>query len=310
MAPGSADTPPAAPNVNALVRHTLASVVQLGTDHGVVGAGLVLDSQGHILTNSHLIGHSKRVGVGVYGISGALPATVVGTYSPDDLVLIKLDSPPPTLQPVEVADSSKALIGEPVVAMGFPLGTPGSVTTGVISAVGRTITQADLFGAATIPNVLQTSAAINPGNIGGALVDNAGKVVGMPIAAGSADPPGIGYAIPASTLTDIAAQLGKSGRLTTSKRSWIGVGVRSVTRQGAPAGAQVATVHPGSPAAAAGLKSGDIITHLGTAPIPNAVALRAVLADTAPGPTVPITLASPTGRTRTLQIALAPLLNP
>jgi S1-C subfamily serine protease len=296
--------------VNALVRHTLASVVQLGTDHGVVGAGLVLDIQGHILTNSHFIGHLKHVGVGVYGVSGALPATVVGTYSPDDLSLVKLDSPPPRLQPVELADSSKAVIGEPVVAMGFPLGTPGSVTTGVISAIGRTITQADLFGAATIPNVIQTSAAINPGNIGGALVDQAGKVVGMPIAAGLADPPGIGYAIPASTLIDISAQLIKSGRMATSKRSWLGVGVRNVTRQGAPAGAEVATVHPGSPAATAGLKPGDIITQLGTAPIPNAGALRAVLANTAPGPTVPVTLASRAGHTHTVQITLAPLLSP
>jgi S1-C subfamily serine protease len=149
------------------------------------------------------------------GSPTAYPASLVGAYEPDDIAVIRLNSPPPSLKPAQFADSSSAKAGDIVLALGNPLGLTGSVTSGIVSATGRTVTESDEGASpgAAIPDALQTSAEINPGNSGGALVNLSGQVIGMPTLAaldpqlGESAAPGIGFAISSNLVKDIAGQL-------------------------------------------------------------------------------------------------------
>jgi S1-C subfamily serine protease len=282
--------------------------VQIIAGQDVVGTGVVFDAAGHIVTNAQFVGNGAHLGVGVFGLAGAQPATLVGTYQSDDLAVLKLDKPTAQLKPMAFADSAKALIGQPVVVTGFPSGSNGSVTTGVVSGIARTVTQANSYGGATIPNLLQTSAAVNSGNIGGALLDDTGKMLGMPVPSSPAVEPGLGYALPVARISDLATQLIKNGRVTTSHRSTLGVGVLNATSHGAPAGAEVVSVDPGSPAAAAGIRPGEVISKIGPLTITSAVSLRNVLANSEPGQTMPVVLLNKDGHTRTTTLTLGALL--
>ena len=164
-----------------VVAKVLPSVVQITSDRAL-GSGIVFDSKGDILTNAHVVGRATKFQVRLADNPKSIPATLVGAYRPDDLAVIKLDPPPSTLHPAHFGDSSKLQAGQIVLAMGNPLGLTGSVTDGIISFTGRTLTEPAEGGAqpATLPDAIQTSAAINPGNSGGALVDLAGDVIGVP----------------------------------------------------------------------------------------------------------------------------------
>jgi len=303
--------PPAAVagDVNPLVRQVLPSLAQVSAGAGV-GSGLVLDTEGHVITTAHLIGETKKVlvSVGLEGVTGALPATVIGAYAPDDLAVVKIDSPPNGLQPARFGDSTKLLVGNPVTAIGFPFGIPSSVTTGVVSGIGRTITESVASGAATVPGLIQTSAAINPGNGGGALLDSGGAIIGMPVLMATGDPPGIGYAINASMLRDIGAQIIKDGRVTTPHRSKLGAGISSATSHGKPAGAKIATLEPGGPAVMAGLREGEVVVGVGALPINAAQDLATALANAEPDQVVMVTVADDADVKRTVEVKLAPLL--
>jgi putative serine protease PepD len=201
------------------VNSVLPSVVEIQTSVGL-GSGVIFDSSGDIVTNDHVVGTSTSFQVLINGSSAQLTGQLVGTYPASDLAVIKVTSPKP-LSPAAFGDSADLHVGDVVLAMGNPLGLEGSTTEGIVSALGRTVTEPDGDGSpgATLKGVVQTSAAINPGNSGGALVNLEGQVVGIPTLTAT-DPqiggtaPGIGFAIPSSTVTSVAQQLIATGQVT------------------------------------------------------------------------------------------------
>jgi S1-C subfamily serine protease len=271
-----------------VVRQVLPSVVLISTGEGL-GSGVVLDRAGNIVTNAHVAGDATEFKVQVPGDPAPRTATLVGTYPPDDLAVIRVDDPA-GLQPAKFGDSAKAQAGDVVLAVGNPLGLSGSVTSGIISATGRVVAEPASDGqpGATLPDAIQTSAPINPGNSGGALVTTAGEVIGIPTltAAGSqgSQVQGIGFAIPSNLARDIAHQLITSGKVTNSHRAAIGAQVGTVTGQdGAPAGTGIVAVTSGGPADRAGLRAGDVIQSAGGTPTPDTQSLAGVLAGADPG---------------------------
>jgi len=295
------------------IRRVLPSVVEIKTASGL-GSGVVYDTAGHIVTNAHVVGTATSFQVFLAGSASPLPAKLTGSYPPDDLAVIQVTGAA-HLVPARFADSSKLQVGEIVLAMGNPLGLASSVTDGIISAVGRTVSEAQEPGSpgATLPDVIQTSAAINPGNSGGALADLAGQVVGIPTLAaidqqlgGAA--PGIGFAIPSNIVTDIAGQIITTGHVTNSHRAAIGVSVQTVTGpDGQPAGAGIAAVTPSGPAAKAGLQAGDVITAVNGTATPDTETLAAVLAGLQPGQQVPLSITKADGSTATVHVTLGQL---
>ena len=189
------------------------------------------------------------------------------------------------------------------MAIGNPLGLSGSVTEGIVSATGRTVTEPATAGspAAALPGAIQTSAAINPGNSGGALVDLEGEVIGIPTLAavspqGGSQAPGIGFAIPSNLARDIAGQIISSGHVTNSRRAAMGAQIATLTGpDGSPAGAGVVAVTSGGPADRAGLRAGDVIRSLGSTQTPDATALSQALAAARPGQQVTVTFTRGTG---------------
>ncbi|AXI78109.1 S1C family serine protease [Peterkaempfera bronchialis] len=281
-----------------VVKAVLPSVVEIETPSGL-GSGIVYDDQGDIVTNAHVVGSATTFKVTLANSEKALAATLVGSYPQSDLAVIRLRTPPAGLRPATFGDSTKVQVGEIVLAMGNPLGLSSSVTQGIVSAVGRTVSEPSSGSGpgATIPNMVQTSAAINPGNSGGALADLAGRVIGINTLAavdqdlGGGAAPGIGFAIPSSAVTLIADQLIKSGRVTNSGRAALGVTVRTVLGGPSgfqPVGAAVVAVSHGGPAAKAGIRAGDIITSLGGTTIDSADTLTQVLAAKSPGDRVKV----------------------
>jgi putative serine protease PepD len=301
-----------------VVAKVLPSVVQITSDRAL-GSGIVFDSKGDIVTNAHVVGRATKFQVRLADNPQSIPATLVGAYRPDDLAVIKLDQPPSTLHPAHFGDSSKLQAGQIVLAMGNPLGLTGSVTDGIISYTGRTLTEPAEGGGqpATLPDAIQTSAAINPGNSGGALVDLAGDVIGVPTLAalepqsdglgGAA--PGLGFAIPSNVVTDIAGQLvAHNGHVVNSHRAELGVRVVTVVDPtGQPAGMGVVSVVPGGPAAAAGIQPGEVITAVSNTPVHDASDLAQTLARLDPGQKVDVNLTTAQGTTRTITVTLGQL---
>lgn len=245
-------------------------------------------------------------------------ARLVGRYAPDDLAVIKV-ADRKNLRPASFADSGKLAVGDLVLAIGNPLGLASSVTEGIVSATGRTVSEPAEQGSpgVTLPDTIQTSAAINPGNSGGALVNLAGQVIGIPTLAatdqqlGGGAAPGIGFAILSNTARLIARQLAKSGRVTNSGRAALGVAVSTVTNaSGSPAGAGVVSVTKGDPAARAGISAGDVITALNGTATPDAEALTGALAELRPGQSVKLTVVRPDGDKTTVQVTLGQLTGP
>lgn len=264
------------------------SVVVIETANGL-GSGVVFDAKGDIVTNAHVVAGSSSFSV-TLADGQRLDGTLVGSFPGDDLAVIHVNGT--NLHPATFADSSKLAVGDIVLAAGNPLGLRSSVTEGIVSAIGRTVSEP---GGAVLPNVIQTSAAINPGNSGGALVDLAGNVVGIPTLT-ALDPQlgsaatGIGFAIPSNVVVDIAAQLIAHGRVIDSHRAYLGV--QAIDVNGAP-GAVVYSVQAASPASRAGISRGDAVTSVDGRATPSAEDLAAVLADLRPGQSVRISIVHP-----------------
>jgi putative serine protease PepD len=256
----------------------LPSVVTLavrGSSSAGSGSGQVIREGGYILTNDHVIAPAVGGGIEVLFAGGQTePATVVGRAGALDLAVIKVRSPD-GLPVITIGRSETLRVGQPVVALGSPLGLTGTVTSGIISALGRDVPlPAEDGKAAIVPGAIQTDAAINPGNSGGALVDCAGHLVGVntaiatvPNAAGEAGggSVGIGFAIPVDLATVVADQLIAQGRFTPA---YAGVTVApvppgAVERFGVTDGLYVQAVSSAGPADRAGLRTGDIITAVG-----------------------------------------------
>jgi putative serine protease PepD len=259
----------------ALDRSSLAGIVAAVKDSVVSiftqdaeGSGVVLDTNGYILTNNHVVAEAQGNSVRVTFASGkSVQAKVVGTDARTDLAVVKV-SGVSDLSPAKFGDSDVLQVGDSVIAIGSPLGLDGSVTSGIVSALNRTIdersqqnpfSQQQSQGGATIAGAIQTDAAINPGNSGGALVNMAGEVVGINTAiatggTGSSGNIGVGFAIPSNRAKEVAQDLIKGQKVS---HPYIGVSVGTATGN---AGAQVASVVDGSPASKAGVAQGDVIT--------------------------------------------------
>ncbi|KOV70979.1 S1C family serine protease [Streptomyces sp. MMG1121] len=280
-----------------VIKEVLPSVVQIQASQEL-GSGVVYDDQAHIVTNAHVVGTGKSFKVTTANNEQPLTASLVYSYPDQDLAVIKLDKVPSGLKPAVLGDAEKVEVGQIVLAMGSPLGLSSSVTEGIVSATGRTVSENPEHGgtSATIANMVQTSAAINPGNSGGALVNLNGQVIGIPTLA-AADPqlggsaaPGIGFAIPASMVKTIADQIIKKGKVTDSGRAALGITGRTVLDDNyQPAGVAVVSVKKGGAADRAGLRGGDIITKLGDEPISTITSLSVALATDKPGQKTSVT---------------------
>ncbi len=293
-----------------VVSQVLPSVVEISTSEGS-GSGVVYDSKGDIVTNAHVVGTAATVQVNPASGGKALAAKVLGVFAPDDLAVIKVESGAGALHPASFGRSSSVRAGEIVLAMGNPLGLTGTVTDGIVSATGRTVSEGQGSSAVLI-SAIQTSAAINPGNSGGALADLAGQVIGIPTLA-AADPQlggaaaGIGFAIPSDTITSIAGQLIASGKVSNSGRASLGISAQTVVdASGQPAGTGVVAVTPGGAAARAGLQAGDIIVSVAGQPTGSVTALQSVLAAQQPGDRVPVRI-SRNGTQSTVTVTLGSL---
>ena len=293
-----------------VVAQVLPSVVQIVTSEGS-GSGIVFDAKGDIVTNAHVVGTATSLQVGLASGGKPLPAAVVGVFSPDDLAVIRVQDGAGSLHPASFGRSAAVRVGEIVLAMGNPLGLTGTVTDGIVSATGRTVSEGQGSSAVLI-SAIQTSAPINPGNSGGALVNLAGQVIGIPTLAATSPQlggaaAGIGFAIPSDTVTSIAAQLIASGKVTNSGRGSLGISAQTVAdAAGQPAGVGIVAVSPAGAAARAGITAGDIITALDGQPVTSLSALQSVLAAHKPGDRVQAQL-SRDGTVATVTVTLGSL---
>ncbi|MEU0967712.1 trypsin-like peptidase domain-containing protein [Streptomyces sp. NPDC005917] len=294
-----------------VIKDVLPSVVQIQATSDL-GSGVVYDGNGHIVTNAHVVGNEKKFRVTTANNEQPLTATLVYSYPEQDLAVIRLDKIPGGLKAAAFGDTEKVDVGQITLAMGSPLGLSSSVTEGIVSATGRTVSENPEDGGtgATIANMVQTSAAINPGNSGGALVNLDGQVIGIPTLAAS-DPqlggsaaPGIGFAIPASMVKTVADQIIKQGKVVDSGRAALGITARTVVDVNyQPAGVAVVTVKRGGAADKAGIRPGDIITKVGDDDITTITSLAESLATARPGQKTTVTYHR-NGIARTVEVTL------
>ena len=269
------------------------------------GSGFVLDKDGYILTNAHVVEDAREVGVRFTEESDLVEAKVIGADLSSDLAVLKVDpDDAPKLVPLKLGDSADLRVGDPVIAIGNPFGYSRTVTTGIVSALQRQITAPNNF---QIDNVVQTDASINPGNSGGPLIDSHGEVIGINsqiATGGSSGSVGIGFAIPVNTAKEIVPQLEDDGEV---ERPFLGVTTTTVSDQQAEdlnlpvdQGALIQDVVSGGPADKAGLRGGrtaiaqglkvggDLIVKVDGQDIEQSADVADAILDRKPGDTVEI----------------------
>ena len=283
--------------VVAKVRPAVVQVNVTTQGGGGLGSGVIIDGRGYIVTNNHVVNGAQTIEVVLYD-GTRLPAQIVGTDPADDLAVIKVTPPKNGLTTVKIGDSTKLSVGQDVLAIGNPLGITQTVTSGIISALSRNVSEGQ--GGATLPDAIQTDAPINPGNSGGALVDMQGNLVGIPTLT-AIDPQfntpanGVGFAIPSNRVSFIAQQIIANGRVTHTGRAVLGVQVASVDANLAAQdnlsvdhGALIISLTQGYPAASAGLKPGDVIVQIDNTPVNDTASLGGALVNKNPGDTVAV----------------------
>ncbi|OYO08537.1 trypsin-like peptidase domain-containing protein [Enemella evansiae] len=273
---------------------SVVSIAVQGRTGSAEGSGVIYDRSGNIVTNNHVVngvgaGAQLQVTLSNYQVYAA---TLVGSDPSTDLAVIRLQNPPGDLQPIALGDANNLTVGQPVMALGNPLGLSETVTTGIVSALDRpVITQQQSGGNSplsggtpqqAVTNAIQTNAAINPGNSGGALVDVSGKLIGITssIASlgssqGTSGNIGIGFAIPVNQVRSVADQLISGG---TVQQAYLGVSSTDATAKvdaSSFSGAGVRQVVSGSPADQAGIRVGDVILGIDEDTVPNSEALIA-----------------------------------
>ena len=252
-----------------------------------VGSGFIINADGHVVTNNHVVEGAETVQVKLSD-GRELTAKVVGRDPKTDLALLKVEAT--GLPVIGLGDSAALQVGEPVMAIGNPFGLEQTVTTGIVSATGRVI------GAGPYDDFIQTDTSINPGNSGGPLINARGQVIGINsiIFSRTGGSVGIGFAIPVNLAKSVFSQLAATGRV---ERGWLGVTIQELTPAlvkslGLPdgRGALVAQVSDDSPAAAAGIKQGDVIVSVAGRPITRSADLPPVVANLEPGRSVTLSV--------------------
>jgi len=267
------------------------------------GAGVVFDKQGDIVTDEHVVAGASTVTVHFQdGVSKS--ATVLGTDPSTDMAVIKVNVNASELHPIPFANSNGAQVGDPVVAIGSPFGLPGTTTAGIVSAVGRSITAPNNY---TIPGAIQTDAAINPGNSGGPLLDANGDVLGLndQIQTNSGDSAGVGFATPSNADVTVANTI-IAGK--TVEHPYVGIcldenGPAKISTSGGPS-CSTGPVVAGSPAAKAGLASGDTITKINGRTIADSDGFISVISTYKPGDTVTLTVREPDHKVESVKVTL------
>lgn len=300
-------------SVQAVAEKVVPSVVQIevsGPQGGGEGSGIILSSDGLILTNNHVVGSASQGGqLRVAFADGTkAPATLVGTDPVSDLAVVKA-SGRTDLTPIELGSSNSVNVGQQVVAIGSPLGLASTVTEGIISALNRPVsTSGEAGNQNTVIDALQTDAAINPGNSGGALVNMDGKLIGINTAiatvggtsGGQAGSIGLGFAIPIDQASRIADELIKTGKASQSI-----IGIQVPNRDDAN-GATVVEVTAGGPADKAGIPKGTVITKVNDRVIYSGDSLIAAIRSYPPGEKVSVTYTDARGdNPNTVEVTLA-----
>ncbi len=310
------------PNWTATAAAVAPSVVSITNQlsNGVAqGSGVVIDDKGHVLTNNHVVADTQKLTV-TLSDGHTYAASIAGTDASTDLAVVTIKNAPSGLKAIALGDSSALKVGDPVMAVGNPLGLAGTVTTGIVSALNRPVkTQSsqqqapvDPFGnpfgqqgqqpstsEPVVTNAIQTSAAINPGNSGGALVDGSGRLVGINSAIASLGSSssssesgniGIGFAIPVNEAKNIATQLIDKG---SAAHPYLGVTLTDGSGSDGSAtvtGAKIESVVSGTPAASAGLKAGDLVVAIDNLPVESADSLIGSVRAHSVGDTVDLTV--------------------
>ncbi|GAA4922439.1 putative serine protease PepD [Stackebrandtia albiflava] len=277
-----------------IISQLLPSVVTIWVDSdegGGNGSGFVYSSEGYIVTNQHVANLADADGARMtvqFNDGTEIPAEVVGGAESTDIAVIKVDRT--GLPAVAVADSNDLVVGDPVIAIGAPLGLSHTVTDGIVSALDRPVVAGESERDSTVTAAIQTDAAINPGNSGGPLVDAGGALVGVVSSIytianeeGEGGSIGLGFAIPSNQVVRIASELIDTGEAT---RTELGVSLEQ-SRPGVP-GAQIESVDSGGPAAEAGITEGDVIRSINGTPVLSDVHLRALVLKYGGGDTVTI----------------------
>jgi len=254
-----------------------------------LGSGVVVSPNGYLLTNNHVIEGADDIEV-MFNDGREAKATIIGTDPETDLAILRVNLQ--GLTPIALGDSDALQVGDPVLAVGNPFGVGKTVTSGIVSALGRS-----QLGLNTFENFIQTDAAINPGNSGGALVDVMGNLVGINTAiySRSGGSMGIGFAIPISTARQVMEAIVQDGQVT---RGWIGVEPRDLSPElaesfGLPVGQSgvlIAGILQNGPAAQAGIKPGDVVTQIAGQPVSNVAQLLTRVAAIRPGQSAPLTV--------------------
>jgi len=341
QSPGASSSGASSIDVGAIYRSGGPAVVQItstsqgepGTDafgnvvpgqaQRALGSGFVIDKEGHIVTNYHVVQGAADIEVS-FSNQDTVTATLVGTDPSTDLALLEVDVDAQALTPLALADSDQVEVGDPVVAIGNPFGLERTVTAGIVSALQRQVRAPNNF---TIDHVIQTDAPINSGNSGGPLIDADGRVIGVnsqiETANGAGGNVGIGFAVPSNTVKSVVAQLLDDGKVD---RAYLGVtlqevdeDVASVLKLPADRGVLVGSVQPGSPAAKAGIEGGetqvvvagesyqvggDMIVAVDGEDVTSVDELREVVAAHEPGDSVKVTVVRSDGDRETLTVEL------
>jgi len=302
----------------------VVQITSLGGDESQqsLGSGFVIDKEGHIVTNFHVVDGASQIQVG-FSNQDTVSARVVGTDQSTDLALLEVDADATALTPLSLADSDGVEVGDPVVAIGNPFGLERTATAGIVSALQREVRAPNDY---TIDQVIQTDAPINSGNSGGPLIDASGRVIGVNSqieTAGGGGNVGIGFAVPSNTVKSVVAQLLEDGRVD---RAYLGVTLQEIDAEVADAldlpaeeGVLVGSVQEGSAAGDAGVRGGgaqrlvagrsytvggDTIVAIDGEDVASVDSLRRILLQHEPGDSVELALVRAGGQRETVSATL------
>ena len=305
---GSTSADPDWQKVAAAVQDSVVAIEVTTQQGGSQGSGVIVDDSGHVVTNDHVVSGADGSVTVTLTDGRMLEATVVGADASTDLAVLEITDAPDDLTPASLGDSDDVTVGEPVMAVGNPLGLANTVTTGIVSAVDRPVSTQAQGSEAAVTNAIQVDAAINPGNSGGPLFDASGRVIGITSSIATLSQEsgsiGLGFAIPVNVVKNVAAQLVDDGQ---AEHAFLGVtlsdGTASadgVTRRGAV----VESVTDGSPAAKAGVRTGDVVVAVDKDPVGGAESLTAFVRSLAAGDDVTLTVVRD-GKAVELDVTLA-----